>query len=296
MSISFAQNAGFTPNVNPAWAGDVLTRDHNLPGGAKLDAAAFQSADAVKAVVGAAGAAVGAVSIPVDALSGAIPANTFLNFGTLAPVVVTVGAAGALAAATTVPVDALSGPIPNGTVIHLGTNKFVVLNAAAAAGATSLTTLAIPTAVVDNDTGTFKGGTRQARVTTAAAKNATSIAVDELQFALADDDVAYYDIPGMKRRVAAGTVIGWTHAEMEAAAAGGLLLGPAADTDDIVRLVLFDVPDVDSNPDCELYRAGGLLKVNFLPTWADLSSTVKTKLRAQYETTVGGPGAEVPAS
>lgn len=295
MSQVFVTDPGYTANINPAWAGDVLTRDHNLPGGAKLGAAAFQSADAVRVVVGAAGAAIGATSVPVDALPGAIPSGAFLNFGTLAPVTVT-SDGGASANATTMNVDALSGPVPAGTVLYFGAKKFAKLTAAAAAAATSLTVEALPTAIADNDAATFAGGTRQARLTAAAAKGATSITVDELQFAVADNDAAYYDIPGMKRRVAAGTVVGWTHAEMEAAAASGLKLGPAADTDDIVRLILFDVPDVDSNPDCELYRAGSLVKVNFLPGWADLSSTVKGKIRAQYETTVGGPGAEVPAS
>lgn len=102
----------------PAWAGDFLNREHLVPGGAKLDAAAFNAPDAV---------------------------------------VVTVGAAGALAAATSVPVDALSGPIPAGTVLNFGTDKFAVLTAAAAAGATSLAVTAIPTALVDNDTATYGG-------------------------------------------------------------------------------------------------------------------------------------------
>lgn len=102
----------------PRWAGDYMNREHLVPGGAKLDASAFNATDAV---------------------------------------VVTVGAAGALAAATAVPVDALSGPIPSGTTLHFGTDKYATLSAAAAAGATSLTTLAIPTALVDNDTATYAG-------------------------------------------------------------------------------------------------------------------------------------------
>src|SRR6185295_10447665 len=100
-------------SVARAWIGDLLDREHLIPGGAKLDAAQFFGDRAVKVVV---------------------------------------GAAGALAAATTVPVAALSAAIPNGTVLNFGTNKFATLNAAAAAGATSLTTLAIPTALVSTDT------------------------------------------------------------------------------------------------------------------------------------------------
>lgn len=220
MSMAFPANAGFTPNVRPEWAGDVLTRDHNLPGGVKLDAAAFSSADAVRVVVGAAGAA---------------------------------------ANATTVPVDALEGAIPSGAVLDFGAKKFARLTAAAEEGDTSLTVSALPTALVD-------------------------------------DDTAYYDAPGAKKRVANGTVVGCTFSELEAGADSGVLWGPAADADDIVRIVLHDVVDVTENPDAEVYRAGSLVKVNFLPGWDTLSSAVKTKIRTQYETTVGGSGAEVPAS
>lgn len=67
---------------------------------------------------------------------------------------VVVGAAGALANATTVPVDAITYAIPNGTTLRFGTKKFVTLTAAAVAGATSLTVEAIPTALVDNDAAT----------------------------------------------------------------------------------------------------------------------------------------------
>lgn len=71
------------------------------------------------------------------------------------PVVVVVGAAGALAAATSVPVDALTGAVPSGTVLNFGTNKFARLTANAALGATSITVAAIPTALVDNDAATY---------------------------------------------------------------------------------------------------------------------------------------------
>jgi hypothetical protein len=65
---------------------------------------------------------------------------------------VVVGVAGAAQGATTVPVLALKEAIAKGTVLNFGTNKFVTVNADAAAGATSLTTLAIPTALVSLDT------------------------------------------------------------------------------------------------------------------------------------------------
>lgn len=301
MGNAFADNVGYQKNIRPGFLGDVLSREHLLPGGAKIDAAAFNSADAITAAVGAGGAAIGATSVPTAALTAIIPANTILNFGTLAPVVATVGVAGAAQGATSVPVAALSGPIPTGTVLDFGGAKFAVLTANAAAGATALAVRALPTALVSGDAATFKGGTKQARLTAAAAQGATALTVDELQFALVQNDTAYYNVPGKPKRIPAGTVVGLTFAELEAAAATGVKWGPAADTDDLVRITPFDVPDADVNDDCELLRPGTLIKVNFLPGWGvpgliTLSAAVKAKIRAAYETTVGAPGDEVPAA
>lgn len=72
-------------------------------------------------------------------------------------VAVGVGSAGAAADATAVPVDALSGAIPSGTVLDFGAKKFARLTAAAAKGATSLTVAALATALVDADTATYAG-------------------------------------------------------------------------------------------------------------------------------------------
>ncbi len=113
MTHSSSQVAGA-----PAWAGDFLSPEHLVPGGAKLDAAQFNATDAVIVVVGSAGAAVDA---------------------------------------TTVPVDALSGAVPSGTVLDFGGDKYATLTAAAAAGATSITVRALVTALVDNDAATYKG-------------------------------------------------------------------------------------------------------------------------------------------
>lgn len=296
MSMAFPDNAGYQKNIRPGFVGDVLTRDHLLPGGAKLDAAAFNSDDAIKAVVGAAGAAAGAASVPVDALSGKIPSGTILNFGAYAPVTVTVNDADVNAGETSFGVDALSGPIPSGTILRFGAGVYARLTANAPAGATSLTVEALPADIADDATALFPGGTKQARLTADAAKGATSLAVDELQFALVDDEAAYYNVPGEPKRVRAGKVVGLTNAELENAAATGVKWGPAADADDVVRILAYDVPDADSNNDCDLLRPGTLIKVNFLPGWASLSSALKAKIRATYEVTVGAPGDEVPAS
>jgi hypothetical protein len=110
-----------TPNPQTsisAWIGDTLDEDSLIAGGARVDATQFLALDAVSAVVGAAGAAV---------------------------------------SATTVPVAALSGPIPNGTTLWFGGAKYAHLTAAAAAGATSLAVTALVTALVSGDVGTYSG-------------------------------------------------------------------------------------------------------------------------------------------
>lgn len=63
-----------------------------------------------------------------------------------------VGAAGAAQGATSVPVAALSGPIASGTVLQFSATKSATLTAAAATGATSLTVSALPVALVSTDT------------------------------------------------------------------------------------------------------------------------------------------------
>ncbi len=101
----------------PEWMGDYWSRDTVMPVPVKLDAAQFNAADAVKVVVTA--------NRAVDAVE--------------------------------VAVTALSGPIPSGEVIDLGGKKFVRLTAPAAKNAVSLAVSALATALVTNDTGTYKG-------------------------------------------------------------------------------------------------------------------------------------------
>jgi hypothetical protein len=102
----------------PVWAGDYLSREHLIPGGAKVLASAFNDTDAV--VVTTTGvAAAGATSIPVSALSGSIPAGTVLFFGE--------------------------------------TGELARLSSAAAAGATSLAVDAIPAQIESGDRATYAG-------------------------------------------------------------------------------------------------------------------------------------------
>ena len=269
----------------PVWAADFMSRDHLIPGGAKLDASQFNVYGAVIVTVGAAGAAIGATSIPVDALTGAIPSGTILNFGSYAPVTVTVNDADVNAAETTITVVALSGPIPAGTRLEFsGAGAgYAQLTADAAAGATTLTVEALPEDIDNAATATFAGGTKQARLTAAAAAAATSLTVDELQFALVDDNTATYSPGTAVRSIPSGTLIGRTIAEREA----GTHFGPWAASDDEVFLIAFDITDADLNADVDLYRPKSVVKENLLPDWTSYTSGMKTALRAAYICTSG---------
>lgn len=190
----------------PRWAGEGFSKLRLLPGGVKVNPALFFAEDSVNVVVGAAGAAGNATSVPVDALSG---------------------------------------PVPSGTTLHFGSKKFATLTADADEGDTAITVEALPTALVDNDAAIY---------------------------------------PGTKEiSIPSGTLLGRTYAERDA----GDPYGPAADADDEIYLLAFDVTDANEVNDAELYRHGGVVKENYLPAFSTLSSTLKGKIRTLYETTVG---------
>lgn len=114
-----ATNPDYTPiaSTPPKWNGDVFSQQTIMPVPARLDPAQFNAVDAVKVTVTA--------NRAVDAVD--------------------------------VPVAALSGPIPSGEVIDMGGKKFARLTAPAAKNAVSLAVAALATALVTNDTGTYKG-------------------------------------------------------------------------------------------------------------------------------------------
>ena len=172
---------------------------------------------------------------------------------------VTVAVAGAAQNAVAVPVAALTAEIPAGTVLDFGGAKFARLTAKAAAGAVSLAVAALPTALVSGDK-------------------------------------AFYKAPGVGRRIAAGRIVGATFAELEAAAAPGMLWGQAVDADEIIHVLAYDITDADTLNDGDILRPGTRLFVNFLPDWATLSAALKAKIYARYDVTVGAPGQEVPAT
>jgi len=156
--------------------------------------------------------------------------------------------AAAAADATSISVDALTGAIPSGTQLYFGESKeFALTTAAAAAGATSIAVQALPSALEDND------------------------------------EARYAGVGTNPKRIEAGTLVGRTFAER----AAGTAFGPAADADDEVLIVAFDVTDAADSADVELYRPGSVVKENFLPNFSSLSSALLTKLRATYVTTRG---------
>jgi hypothetical protein len=109
-------------STHPRWAKDYFNREHVVPGGALLDATQFTREDNVVVQVNnASNISVGATTIAVDALSGAIPANTMLRFS-------------------------------NGSIVYV--------TAAAASGATSLTVEAVQVAIPDNTQAVFQGSGR----------------------------------------------------------------------------------------------------------------------------------------
>jgi hypothetical protein len=71
--------------------------------------------------------------------------------------IVTVGAAGAAIGATSIPVLALARALNAGTVLDFGLGKFATVTANAPAGAVAITVRAIPTAVVSGDVATVAG-------------------------------------------------------------------------------------------------------------------------------------------
>lgn len=112
-------NPNYSPidSTPPLWAADYLNRDTVMPFGVRLDPAQFNAVDAV-----------------VVKVTG----NTAADL-------------------TTVPVAPLSGPIPSGEVIDLGGKKFIRLTAPAAKNAVQVSVSNLATALVANDTGTYKG-------------------------------------------------------------------------------------------------------------------------------------------
>ena len=152
-----------------------------------------------------------------------------------------------------------------------------------AAGVVAINVDALPGPIPANSLIRHSAG-KYIETTNAKAIGATSLDIAALAFAVVDNDPLTYMGLGLKT-VLSGIVVGRTFAER----AANTPFGPAADADDEVRIILFDVPDVTADPQAEIARPGTLVKENFLPQWATLSAALKAKIRAIYDTTIGVP-------
>lgn len=154
----------------------------------------------------------------------------------------------------------------------------VTLSAAAVAGATSLSVEALGDAVPSGTVLHFGDAGEFAKLTADAASGATTLTVEAIPSALELGDAADYVPAGAVKHVKSGTVVGRTYAEMAASGA----FGPAADGDDEVFLVAFDIYDVSEDNDATLLRGNVVVFENYLPEAGDLTATVLGKVREKY--------------
>jgi hypothetical protein len=145
------------------------------------------------------------------------------------------------AGSATIAFTALSEAIPSGTVLEFGPGQYV-------------------------------------RTSAAAAKGATSVAVDQMSGFLLTGDMAVYS--GARRKtILSGRLMGRTYAE----AAAGTGFGKAdVDNDEEIFLSAFTVVNAYENDDVEFLRHGEPVKLNYLPGYADLTAAEIAWIRANY--------------
>lgn len=162
----------------------------------------------------------------------------------------------------------------------------VKLSAAADAGAVELAVDALAEALQPGQMLNFGIPGLLAYAPIGAAQGAVAITVAPLDRAIPDNAEAKVAAQN-KKILAAGTVVGRTYAERDAAAAFGI----AADADDEIAIVAFTRDDVDQVGEVDLVRpfAGVTVKENFLPNFAALSAAVRAAVRARYNCTIGRP-------
>lgn len=139
--------------------------------------------------------AVGADSITVDALTRPLKIGDILRAPDVATVVVTLTANKAIGQ-TSLAVTALTGPIPAGTVLDAGTGKQAKTTSAAAKNATTIAVETLDTAWVSGDTATYQGGEHNLEVLADASEGATSVSVGNVQFAIADNTKLIAQVTG----------------------------------------------------------------------------------------------------
>lgn len=304
-----------TQYQHPTWAKDYLSREHVVPGGAKIDPAQFAADNAVAVTANgpAAASEVQTVTLTNTPTGGTFvltydgqstppqPFNvTTANLQTALRALSTIGGANVTVTGTAgssyvltfggtlankdVPIvvatgNALTGAGPQPQALVAVTTPGSA--GEVAAGATALPTTAI-SGIIPAGTMLMFGGGQIAYVNAQAAAGATSLSVEPLAFAIPNGAIAYYRGTGWVT-VRDGTVIGRTYAERDA----GTMYGPAADTDDEIYLLVHTVDDARTNNDADLYRWGSLVDETHLPGFAGLSTAVKTYLRSHYQCTVG---------
>jgi hypothetical protein len=116
---------GWDVSFRPEWSVDYWGREHNLPGGARLEPSAFPNTGQYT-VTAPSGAAAAATSIVVSALPAKLPANTLLDFtGTGEITRVT---ADAPQGATSISVEALDAAIEAGDTAPYGNVRKSVID------------------------------------------------------------------------------------------------------------------------------------------------------------------------
>lgn len=208
-------NIGSVRKTQPSFLIRPISDCSILRGGYFLDLTQFLWTDGTSVTVNTAGAAIDATSIPLKA---PLPTNT----------------------------------IPSGTVLDFGGKKFARLTATATAAATSLTVAALPTAVVADDTATYKGVSGR------------------------------YEIKG-------GTLLGRTYAERDSGTAFGVA---DLNNDEEFYLSVYTVlADNDSQDDMslglvELLGHNEQIAENRLPGWSTATAAYKARVRELYQTMV----------
>jgi hypothetical protein len=301
-----------TPNVlgPPAWLKEFAGRDWILPTPAKLNPAEFVDAGAVRVQVNSpGGVTAGTNEVQLVTLTAATGGTFTLSFGgqTTAAIAFDATAADveeALEALSTIGDGNVSvtgsagGPYTvtfqnalgnqnvaqmtasNASLTGAGHAIAVTTSTPGAVGAVAVPVDALARRVPAGTTLRFGAG-KFAYVSTAAEAGATSVTIEALTTALADDDAAFYSDTGQKY-IPSGSIVGRTLTERNANTPFGL----ATDSDDEIYFIPFDVVNANVENDCELLRHGATVAENHLPqATRDLltaNAALMTKVRAAY--------------
>lgn len=238
--------------------------------------------------------AAGDTSITVDALPVALPAGTVLDFGSYAAATVTINDATTAAGDTTVTIASFTGFIPDGTILDFGVDgagnvQIVKLNGdldGTSSPVTSMTVVELAAAIVDASTATFAGGDIVAKLTASAASGATSITVEPLQFAVANDAEATYRMGLGKRLIPAGTVM----AELTSGKVVPRAARPGSET--AIGLLATDAAEGDTSAAMSGHGVliGGVIYENLLPEASGSPATIDATHKTELQATGVGTG------